>query len=62
MVKLFQVNTNDPNEIKMKMIFDEVFTKIVRKRYPIYMLKLGKMRASDEYIQIKNKRLLYFSE
>jgi hypothetical protein len=46
----------------MKGILEEIFLKIVRKRYPIYLLKLGKMRDSDKYIQIKNKKLLYFPE
>lgn len=46
----------------MKEMFEKVFIDIVRKRYPIYLLKLGKMNNTNLYFQIKNKKLLYFPD
>ena len=58
--KLFHFEPEDNEEKTMKILFHRTFNKILRKKYLIYSLKLGKMRQMEPYIRKKNTHLLYF--
>lgn len=59
--KMFRVDPKNEKEKRMKGFFLRVFTKILRKEYIIYSLKVGKMQDLDPYIQKKNSLLLYYA-
>lgn len=48
--------------MKMKGLFNKLFTGILRKEYLVECLKVGKMRDLEQYIDKKNKKLLYFAD
>jgi hypothetical protein len=50
----------NPEEARMKEMLRKETSKILRRQYTTSILKEGRMRDFDAYIQIKNKGLLYF--